>query len=115
MPGPDSRTRPWSFSRGGETIRLETKPRLSVSGALTIHRLVSNGAGLGGLEPLYCAPQVIAGRLVHLFPDWSPPAVEVNLIFPSRRELSPVVRVFVDYMKQVNGPGILRMNDPLAV
>lgn len=114
MPGPDGRARPWTFSRGGETVRIETKPRLSVNEALTIHRLVSNGAGLGILSGYICAPQIVAGRLVHLFPDWSPPAVEVNLVFPSRRELSPVVRAFVDFMKQVSGPGVLWMIDPLA-
>ena len=114
MPGPDGRTRPWTFSRGGETVRIETKPRLSVNEALTIHRLVSNGAGLGILSGYICAPQIAAGELVNLFPEWSPPAVEVSLVFPSRRELSPVVRAFIDHMKQVSGPGILWMKDPIA-
>jgi LysR family transcriptional regulator, regulator for bpeEF and oprC len=114
MPGPDGRARPWTFSRGGETVRIETQPRLSVNEALTIHRLVSNGAGLGILSGYICAPQIMTGRLVHLFPDWSSPAVEVSLVFPSRRELSPVVRAFVDYMKEVSRPGILWMKDPLG-
>ncbi len=114
MPGPDGRARPWIFYRGSETVRIETKPRLSVNEALTIHRLVANGAGLGILSGYICAPQIVAGQLVHLFPDWLPPSVEVNLVFPSRRELSPVVRAFVDFMKKVSGPGILWMKDPLA-
>lgn len=115
MPGPDGRARPWTFFRGGETVRIEIKPRLSVNEALTIHRLVANGAGLGLLSGYICAPQIAAGQLVDVFPDWSPPAVEVNLVFPSRRELSPVVRAFVDYMKDVSRPGTLWMKDPLAV
>ena len=115
MPGPDGRTRPWTFSRGTETVRVEIKPRLAVNEALTIHRLVANGAGLGILSGYICAPQIAAGHLVDVFPDWSTPAVEVNLVFPSRRELSPVVRAFVDYMKEVSRPGNLWMNDSLAV
>jgi DNA-binding transcriptional LysR family regulator len=114
MPGPDGRTRAWTFSRGAETMRVESKPRISVNEALTMHRLVLNGAGLGLLSGYICAPQIAAGQLVHLFPDWSPPAVEVSLIFPSRRELSPVVRAFVDYMKQVSGPATLWMKDSMA-
>jgi DNA-binding transcriptional LysR family regulator len=114
MPGPDGRSRPWIFTRGTETIRLETKPRLSVNEALTIHRLVGNGAGLGILTGYICAPEIAAGRLVRLFPEWSLPSVEVSLVFPSRRELSPVVRAFVDYMKEVNRPDALWMQDPLA-
>ena len=114
MPALDGRARPWTFSRGSETIRLETKPRISVNEALTIHRLVFNAAGIGLLSGYICAPEIGAGRLINLFPDWSPPTVEVSLVFPSRRELSPVVRAFVDYMREVNRPGFLWMNDPLA-
>ena len=114
MPGPDGRARPWTFSRSGETVRIETKPRLSVNEALTMHRLVFNGAGLGLLSGYICTPQIATGQLVHLFPDWSPQAVEVSLVFPSRRELSPVVRAFVDYMKRVSGPGTLWMKDLMA-
>ncbi|MET4636068.1 LysR family transcriptional regulator [Kaistia defluvii] len=115
MPGPDGRARPWTFSRGKETVRVEVKPRLSVNEALTIHRLVANGAGLGLLSGYICAPQILAGQLVDILPDWSPPAVEVNLVFPSRRELSPVVRAFVDYMKEASRPGSLWMKDTLTL
>jgi len=115
MPGPDGRARPWTFSRGKESVRVEVKPRLSVNEALTIHRLVANGAGLGLLSGYICAPQILAGQLVDILPDWSPPAVEVNLVFPSRRELSPVVRAFVDYMKEVSRPGSLWMKDTLTL
>ena len=114
MPGPDGRARPWTFSQGRKTVRIDTKPRLSVNEALTLHRLVFNGVGLGLLSGYICAPQIAAGQLVHLFPDWSPPAVDVSLVFPSRRELSPIVRAFVDYMKDVTRPGKLWLKDSLA-
>ncbi len=114
MTAPDGRARPWTFSRGTETIRVAIKPRVSINEALTIHRMVSNGAGLGLLTGYLCAPEIAAGRLVHLFPDWSPSPVEVSLVFPSRRELSPIVRAFVDYMKGVSGPDCVWRDDPLG-
>jgi DNA-binding transcriptional LysR family regulator len=114
MPGPSGRCRPWTFSRGGESIELEVAPRISVNEALTIYRLVINGAGLGIISGYLCAPEIAADRLVRLFTDWSPPPVEVNLVFPSRRELAPAVRAFVDYMKEVSRPGALWMRDSLA-
>jgi DNA-binding transcriptional LysR family regulator len=111
MPAPDGRPRPWTFSREAQTIRLDPTPRISVNEALTVHRLVLNGAGLGILSGYICVPEIAAGRLYHLFPEWKPPAVDVHLVFPSRRELSPVVRAFVDFMKEVSKPGRLWMND----
>jgi LysR family transcriptional regulator for bpeEF and oprC len=114
MPGPDGRARSWNFSRGGEKIKLEVAPRVSVNEALTIYRLVLNGAGIGIISGYLCAPEIAADRLVRLFSDWSVPAVEVSLVFPNRRELAPAVRAFVDYMKEVSRPGVLWMSDPLA-
>ena len=110
MPSPEGRVRPWIFSRGKETARLEMTPRVSVNEALTIHRLVLNGAGLGILTGYICGPEIAAGRLVHLFPEWLITSVEVNLVFPSRRELAPAVRAFVDYMKEVNRSGSMWMS-----
>ena len=114
MPSPDGRTRPWTFSRADELIRVDVKPRVSVNEALTIHRLVANGAGMGILTGYLCGPEIAAGRLVRLFPEWSTTSVVVNLVFPSRRELAPVVRAFVDYMKHVSRPGSLWMKDVTA-
>ena len=110
MPSPEGRIRPWIFSRGEKTARLEMTPRVSVNEALTIHRLVLNGAGLGVLTGYICGPEIAAGRLVHLFPEWSIAPIEVSLVFPSRRELAPAVRAFVDYMKEVNRSGSLWMS-----
>jgi LysR family transcriptional regulator for bpeEF and oprC len=114
MPGSDGRARPWMLSRGKETRKLEAKPRVCVAEALTIYRLVLNGAGIGIVSGYLCAPEVDAGRLVRLLPEWSSPPVEVSIVFPSKRELAPAVRAFVDYMKEVSLPGLLWMNDPLS-
>lgn len=116
MPSPDGRIRPWVFSRGEEVARIDHKPRISVNEALTISRLVLNGAGIGVLSGYICGPHLAEGRLVHLFPEWTAPPVEVSLVFPSRRQLSPMVRAFVDFMKETSGPDALWMQgyDPGA-
>jgi LysR family transcriptional regulator, regulator for bpeEF and oprC len=114
MLGPDRRARSWSFSRGEEVFKLQSKPRVCVNEALTIHRLVINGAGIGLLSGYICGPEIEAGRLVRLLPEWSPSPVEVSIVFPSRRELAPTVRAFADYMKEVSRPGKLWLDDPLA-
>ena len=116
MPGIDGRSRAWIFtSRVGEAVRrIEVQPRLSVNEAVTIHRLVTNGAGLGVLSGYLCAPGIEAGHLVRLFPEWTLPAVEVSAVFPSNRELSPTVRAFVDFLKDASMPGRSWQDDPLA-
>ena len=76
--------------------------------------MVVNGAGIGIISGYLCAPDIAAGRLVRLFPEWRLDALEVNIVFPSRRELSPVVRAFVDFMRVASKPGALWQDDPLS-
>ncbi len=99
LPGLDGRPRRWTFRRDGATAAIEVRPRLEVNDALTLHRMVVAGAGIGVCSGYLCAPAIAAGQLVRLFPGWSLDPVEVNLVFPSRRDLSPAVRAFVDFMK----------------
>ena len=116
MPGSDGRPRPWSFSRSGEAaIKVQIEPRIAVNDPVTIHRLVVISAGIGALSGYLCGPDIADGRLVRLFPQWHLPSLDVSLVFPSNRELSPVVRAFVTYMKAVSGVGLSWQNDVLAV
>jgi DNA-binding transcriptional LysR family regulator len=41
------------------------------------------------------------------------PAVDVSVVFPSKRELSPVVRAFVDFIKEASRPGLSWQTHPL--
>lgn len=116
MEGPDGRPRPWAFNRqGGETVTARSEPRIAVNDPATIHRLVLNGAGIGALTGYLCAPEIAAGRLVRLFPDWKLPALDVRLVFPSNRELAPAVRAFVSFMKATSAVGVSWQDDVLAV
>ena len=56
-PGDSGRPRGWIFFNGtGEAMRFEEKPRLSVNDAVTIHRLIVNGGGVGVLSEFVCGP-----------------------------------------------------------
>jgi DNA-binding transcriptional LysR family regulator len=57
-------------------------------------------AGLGlALEPDFIvAPDIRAGRLVAVLPDYAPPVSDIVVAYPSRRHLSAKVRVFVDFL-----------------
>ncbi|WP_333836042.1 LysR family transcriptional regulator [Novosphingobium sp.] len=105
MPGRDGRARTWTMMRGDETAEITLTPKISINDALTIHNLVRRDAGIGVISAYLCGPDFEAGRLVRVLPDWSMPPVEVSIVFPSRRELSPTVRAFVDFVRETAIPG----------
>jgi DNA-binding transcriptional LysR family regulator len=100
MPGSFGRPRCWTFNKNGETKKFEIPPRLSVNEESAIKSSVINGAGIGILFAHCGASALASGELVTLFSDWSIPPVDVNLVFASKRGLSPNVRAFVDFMKE---------------
>lgn len=114
MPAPNGKPRCWSFRQSGGVREIEIQPRVSVNEAMTISRLVKNGAGIAVLSGYLCAPEIASGRLLRLFPECAIPPVEVSLVFPSKRELAPAVRAFVEFLKEVTKPGELWLCDPLA-
>jgi LysR family transcriptional regulator, regulator for bpeEF and oprC len=107
MPAINGRPRIWAFSNSkNRSAKAKPRPRIIVNDALTIHRLVANGAGIGCLSGYLCTPDFKAGRLIHLLPEWKLPSVEVSAVFPSHRELAPAVRAFVDFIKSASQPGV---------
>ncbi|MGE4072903.1 MAG: LysR family transcriptional regulator [Lysobacterales bacterium] len=104
-----------AFAPGGKSSRLrlqraddaahpvDASPRLSVDSRLAQRQAVLAGLGIADNLRLLAEPEVRAGRLLRVLPDWSPPAVPVHAVFPSHRFLTPKVRAFVEHA-QANFP-----------
>jgi LysR family transcriptional regulator, regulator for bpeEF and oprC len=115
MPGINGMPRTWTFHKNErDKFKFEVPPRLLVNDPGVIYRLAVNGAGIACISGYLSGPEIVAGRLVRLFPEWALPPVEINAVYPSNRELSPTVRAFVEHIKQVATSGQLWMDDPIA-
>ena len=56
------------------------------------------GVGINFEPDFIVAPDVRAGRLVPLLPEFAPPSIPIHAVYPSRRHLSAKVRAFVDFL-----------------
>jgi LysR family transcriptional regulator for bpeEF and oprC len=107
--------RTWQFRNNAREIEnFDVPHRLLVNDPGMIYRLVLRGGGIGCLPGYLSAPDIEAGRLKRLFPEWTLPSVKVSVVHPSNRQLSPAVRAFVEHMKQMAVGGKLWMDDPIA-
>lgn len=82
----------------GATTPVEVTPVMSCNDPSAVISGTLAGLGIGLFSEVGARMDLAAGRLVQVLPDWHLPPVEVSLVFPSRRGLSPKVRVFVDFM-----------------
>jgi DNA-binding transcriptional LysR family regulator len=74
--------------------------RFSTDNLLLIHEAALAGVGAAQLPYALCRGDIEAGRLRVIAPDWSPPQVEIYVLYPSRRGLTLAGRRFIDVLAE---------------
>lgn len=82
----------------GASFSLEHEPRLRCEAFGPLRAAAAAGLGVALLPDHACWPDLGAGRLVRLFPEWHAQEGIVHLIFTTRRGLPPAVRAFIDHL-----------------
>ena len=92
-------TWPWEFERQGRVVVVNPPGVLVADENEVLHRACLDGAGLAFLFHNAVADDIAAGRLVSLLDDWCEPFAGFFLYYTSRRQLSPALRAFIDWMR----------------
>ena len=71
---------------------------ISVNDAENYVLCALRGCGIVQLPRFHVEQDLKAGRLVELLPEWQSPDMQLSALYPYRRQLSPRVRVFVDWL-----------------
>jgi DNA-binding transcriptional LysR family regulator len=91
-------TLPLEFVEHGN-VRLVSLPAVvTVTGSDTSIDLARMGLGLIQAPRYHLADDLATGRLVSVLPDYPPTPSPVSLLYPHIRQLSPRVRVFIDWV-----------------
>lgn len=61
-----------------------------------LRELAAAGGGIVSLPDFVAAPALVARRLVAVLPEWATRRVDVQVVFPSHKSLSPALRAFID-------------------
>lgn len=89
---------PLEFTRGGEVIEVMLPTRVLVGGADTSAEAARLGLGLAQAPRYRFADDLATGVLVEVLADFPPTPTPLSVLYPSNRQLSPRMRVFVDWL-----------------
>jgi DNA-binding transcriptional LysR family regulator len=92
--------RPLEFLVDGELQQLDVPAPLSVTGTESFLDGVLHGLGLAQLPVFHVARDLAAGRLERVLAGYPLPPGPVAVLYPRNRQLSPRVRVFIDWIVQ---------------
>ena len=89
----------WSFRAGDRTIELAVSGPFIANDFPTLLGAAIEGVGLAQLPAPVAAAALKAGQLVSVLDAFSPSAPGVFLYYPSRHQIMPKLRVFIDHVK----------------
>ena len=90
----------WRLTDGSQEVRVPIAPRLRSNSHGVLRDAALAGLGIAFCAELVAEPEVAAGRLVRLFPEFGAPEIPVHAVFPSQRFLAPKVRACLDFLSQ---------------
>jgi DNA-binding transcriptional LysR family regulator len=88
----------WRLSAGelGQ-YAVEFDARLAVGDMETLLGAARAGVGVALLPEIECRPDLEAGRLIRLLPEWGTADGILHLVFTSRRSMLPSIRAVIDF------------------
>jgi Transcriptional regulator len=92
---------PLEFTVDGELRHVTLPCRLTVNNSDTMVDLARQGYGLMQAPRYRFRDDLEAGRLVEVLADFPPSPTPLSALYPQNRQLSPRVRVFIDWIAKV--------------
>jgi DNA-binding transcriptional LysR family regulator len=90
---------PWSFVNGNKPIEAIVSGPLIAYDFPTMLGAAAEDMGLAQVPEPIAVSLVRAGKLVHVLEPFAPMAPGVFLYYPSRHQMTPKLRAFIDHVK----------------
>jgi DNA-binding transcriptional LysR family regulator len=87
----------WRYRTDGREHVVRYNPRLRINDTEAMLEAARDGFGIARALSYQVAPDLDAGRLVRVLPDYEPDGVPVHLVLRSSRHMPPRLRAFVDF------------------
>ena len=89
----------WKFTRGQDTIRVNVKGNRVSNDAEIVRRWVVAGHGLAKKSVLDMSTDLLNNAVRRTLADYECPAFSLNLICPTRKQVTPVVLLLRDFLR----------------
>lgn len=89
----------WQLSgSGGKTIPVEIAPVLCSNNGEVLRAAAVAGNGITELPTFIVGPEIAAGRLQRVLPEFAPGALGLHALYAPNRYLAAKTRVFIDFL-----------------
>lgn len=89
----------WEFEKGEEKLNLKVQGQLIYNSVYPMLASVEAGYGLAYVPDDLAESGIKQGRWVRILKEWSPVFKGYHLYYPSRRQMSPALKVIIDALR----------------
>lgn len=102
----------WPLSFSGEETIMRARTVMTCNNMEALRGATEQGLGIGFMPDFMAKSGLAEGRLRTLLPDFLDGPGQFHLLWPSNRQLSPKVRVFVDFLSERLFSNRCQINEP---
>ena len=84
-----------SWQLGDNKIQLS--PKIRANDYNVMLEQVLTGQYFTELPPFFCEKKIMLGELIELLPNYPMNMLDLQLVYPSRKQLSRIARVYIDF------------------
>lgn len=89
----------WSFRKGSAEVSVTIKGRIRSNAAEGVREAVFGGMGLAVASEWMFSPELKSGKVRRVLADWALPPVDLWVVFPTGRNVSPKARAFATFIE----------------
>ncbi|UKH16228.1 LysR family transcriptional regulator [Actinobacillus pleuropneumoniae] len=91
----------WQFTDGDQKVKIKPNARVISNNGYALLQMTKAGQGIVNL-PLFLAKEDInAGRLIEILPQYKQHSIDISVLYPHRRYLSPKVKVLIEFLSKL--------------
>lgn len=89
----------WELEKDGKPLVVDVGGPLILADQGMMRRAALDGIGLAFLFDRRVEEDIAEGRLIRVLEDWCPPFDGFYIYYPSRRQMRPPLRAFIDFFR----------------
>lgn len=91
----------WDFIENGHKVKFKPSSRVVANNGYALLQMAKAGQGIVNLPRFIVHNEVANGELVEIMPSYQHIKLDISLLYPHRRYLSPKVKVLIEFLTKL--------------
>ncbi|MBD8473208.1 LysR family transcriptional regulator [Pseudomonas sp. CFBP 8770] len=88
----------WTFIKDGESRTIKFQPSLFCLNPAVQLEAIKNGSLIGLIPSVLAEADIKNGSVLRILHEWQTETYKIYAVYPSRKNMNPALRAFLDYM-----------------